>query len=73
MGDDKHPLEMEARMFWCAASAYRQLVREGAEAPEIIDALDEIDVLALWTGWPQIFDRANAMLPVPKRKKEMVR
>lgn len=73
MGDDKHPLEMEARMFWCAASAYRHLVRDRAAAEEIAEALDEIDVLALLTNWPQIFERANAMLPVPKRKKEMVR
>lgn len=73
MGDDKHPLEMEARMFWCAASAYRRLVKDKAPDKEIEEALDEIDLLVMWTGWPQIFDRANAMLPAPKRKKEMVR
>lgn len=73
MGGDKHPLEMEARMFWCAASAYRRLVNGKAPDKEIEEALDEIDVLAMWTNWPQIFSRVNAMLPEAKRKKEMVR
>lgn len=73
MGDDKHPLEMEARMFWCCASAYRRLVRIGAPDKEVSEALDEVDWLAMWTGWPQIFSRVNAMLPEAKRKKEMVR
>lgn len=64
-------LDQSAYMFWCVAKQLREWEREYGPPKDILQALDEIDVLADYTEWPQILTRCNEVLPKLRRKKEL--
>ena len=59
---NRHPLEMEARMFWAASSEFHRVVHSDAPDKAVADALDDIEVIMQYTDWPPLKDRCQALL-----------
>jgi hypothetical protein len=60
--DNRHPLEMEARMYWSASCTFHRLAASTASDKEIEHALDEIEVIMNYTDWPSLKERCRVLL-----------
>lgn len=61
--DNRHPLEMEAKMYWSACSALKEATRS-LTAPDdaVREHMDEISIIETYTDWPPLKERCKAIL-----------
>jgi hypothetical protein len=60
--DTRHPLEMEARMYWSASMAFHRTAASDAPDKEVEQALDEIEIIMNYTDWPSLKERCRVLL-----------
>jgi hypothetical protein len=52
----------EARLYWIAASRFRELKRQNGNVKEMADCADELAAVALYSDWPLLKVRTEAMI-----------